>query len=72
MKNNELVKKQYVILDIKEGNKFPFYDFSSNSFFMLLPFATVFQTLERAEKILKRIEKNHPDKILQIKDIAEL
>jgi len=71
---NEIIenRKEYVIVDMTPKSKYPFYDVESNSFFQQLPYATFFKSLDRAEKILKIANKKHLDKILEIKNVADV
>jgi len=65
-------KTEYVIVDMTSGSKYPFYDKQSNSFFQLLPFATFFKSLDRAEMALRSTQRKHPDKKLEIKNVDDV
>ena len=74
LNENQEVKKEYVIADMTGITRHPFYNNVVRSFCDQLPFATFFKTLERAEKILKPLQRKHPDRelrILNVKDVYD-
>lgn len=72
LNENKETKMEYVIVDMTDGSKYPFYDKGSNSFFRDLPFATFFKSLDRAEKVLKLTQQKHQDKNLQILNVDDV
>ena len=74
--NESEKKEEYVIIDKSSEQtrygKLPYYDVGSNSFFSLLPFATFFKSLERANVVLKKVQKLYPNKDLIIKNVNDV